>query len=64
MHDTFPGKTGNPQPNAHYLCNRLVHDGKEPDANLEALSVGDRVFCEDLVHEDTLPGHIIEWVKF
>ena len=42
---------------------RLVHEGKEPIADLDALSVRGRVFCEDLVHEDSLPGHVVEWIK-
>jgi len=41
---------------------RLVHEGKEPIADLDALSVRGRVFCEDLVHKDTLPGHVIDWI--
>jgi len=42
---------------------RLVHEGKEPIANLDMLSVRGRVFCEDLVHDDMLPGHIVDWIK-
>ena len=42
---------------------RLVHEGKEPITNLDSLSVRGRVFCEDLVQEDTLPGYIVEWVE-
>ena len=42
---------------------RLVHEGKESIANLDALSVRTRVFCEDIVHEDTLPEHIVDWVN-
>ena len=42
---------------------RLVHEGKEPSVDLDTLSVRGRVFCEDLVHDDTLPGHIVDWIK-
>ena len=42
---------------------RLVHEGKEPITNLEALSVHGRVFSEDLVQDDTLPRHIVDWIK-
>ena len=42
---------------------RLVHEGKEPIADLDTLSVRGRVFCEDLVHDDALPGHIVDWIK-
>ena len=42
---------------------RLVHEGKEPSADLDKLSVRGRVFCEDLVHEDALPGHLVDWIK-
>ncbi len=42
---------------------RLVHEGKEASADLDSLSVRGRVFCEDLVHEDALPGHVVEWIK-
>ena len=41
---------------------RLVHEGKKPIADLEALSVRGRVFCEDLVHDDALPGHVVDWI--
>ena len=42
---------------------RLVHEGKEPSADLDSLSVRGRVFCEDLVHDDALPGHVVDWIK-
>ena len=42
---------------------RLVHEGKEPSADLDKLSVRGRVFCEDLVHEDSLPEHLVDWIK-
>ena len=42
---------------------RLVHEGKEPSADLDMLSVRGRVFCEDLVHDDALPGHVVDWIK-
>ena len=42
---------------------RLVHEGKEPIANLDTLSVRGRVFCEDLVHDDALPEHVVDWIK-
>ena len=42
---------------------RLVHEGKEPGTDLDALSVRGRVFCEDLVHDDALPGQIVDWIK-
>jgi len=42
---------------------RLVHEGKEPSVDLDTLSVRGRVFSEDLVHDDTLPGHIVDWIK-
>ena len=42
---------------------RLVHEGKEPSVDLDTLSVRGRVFCEDLVHEGALPGHVIDWIK-
>ena len=42
---------------------RLVHEGKEPIADLDALSVRGRVFSEDLVQDDALPGHIIDWIQ-
>ena len=42
---------------------RLVHEGKEPSADLDTLSVRGRVFCEDLVHDDALPGHVVDWIK-
>ena len=42
---------------------RLVHEGKEPSADLDTLSVRGRVFCEDLVHDDALPEHVVDWIK-
>ena len=42
---------------------RLVHEGKEPSADLDTLSVRGRVICEDLVHDDTLPEHVVDWIK-
>ena len=42
---------------------RLVHEGKEPIADLDALSVRGRVFSEDLVQDDALPGHVVDWIK-
>ena len=42
---------------------RLVHEGKEPIADLDTLSVRGRVFCEDLVHDDALPGYVVDWIK-
>ena len=42
---------------------RLVHEGKEPIADLDALSVRGRVFSEDLIQDDELPGHVIGWIK-
>ena len=42
---------------------RLVHEGKEPSVDLDTLSVHGRVFCEDLVHEDALPEHVVDWIK-
>ena len=42
---------------------RLVHEGKEPSADLYTLSVRGRVFCEDLVLDDALPGHVVDWIK-
>jgi len=42
---------------------RLVHEGKEPSVNLDTLSVRGRVFSEDLVHDDALPGHVVDWIK-
>ena len=42
---------------------RLVHEGKEPIADLNELSVRGRVLSEDLVQDDALPGHIIDWSK-
>ena len=42
---------------------RLVHEGKEPSADLDTLSVRGRVFCEDLVHDDALPRHVVDWIK-
>ena len=42
---------------------RLVHEGKEPSTNLDTLSVRGRVFCEDLVYDDALPGHVVDWIK-
>jgi len=42
---------------------RLVHEGKEPSADLDSLSVRGRVFCEDLIHDDALPGHVVDWIK-
>ena len=42
---------------------RLAHEGKEPIADFVALSVRGRVFCEDLVHDDALAGHIVDWIK-
>ena len=42
---------------------RLVHEGKKPSADLDTLSVRGRVFCEDLVHDDALPGHVVDWIK-
>ena len=42
---------------------RLVHEGKEPSVDRDTLSVRGRVVCEDLVHDDALPGHIVDWIK-
>ena len=42
---------------------RLVHEGKEPSTDLDTLSAHGRVFCEDLVHEDALPEHVVDWIK-
>ena len=42
---------------------RLVHEGKEPSVDLDTLSVRGRVFCEDLVHDDALPEHVVDWIK-
>ena len=42
---------------------RLVHEGKEPSVDPDTLSVRGRVFCEDLVHDNSLPGHIVDWIK-
>ena len=42
---------------------RLVHEGKQPNTDTDQLSVLGRVFCEDLVHDDALPEHIIDWIK-
>ena len=42
---------------------RLVHEGKEPVVDLDMLSVRGRVFCDDLVHDDALQGHIIDWIE-
>ena len=42
---------------------RLVHEGKEPIADLDGLSVRGRVFSEDLVQDDTLLGHVVDWIK-
>ena len=42
---------------------RLVHEGKEPIADLDALSVRGRVFSEDLVQDDALPDHVVDWIK-
>ena len=42
---------------------RLVHEDKEPIADLEALSVRGRVFSEELVQDDALPCHIVDWIK-
>ena len=42
---------------------RLIHEGKEPIANLDTLSVRGRVFCENLVHDDALAGHVVDWIK-
>jgi len=42
---------------------RLVHEGKEPIADLDALSVRGRVFSEDLIQDDELPDHVIGWIK-
>ena len=42
---------------------RLVHEGKEPITDLDALSVSGRVFSEDLIHDDELQGHVVDWVK-
>ena len=42
---------------------RLVHEGKEPIADLDALSIRGRVFSEDIVQDDTLPGHVVDWIK-
>ena len=42
---------------------RLVHEGKEPIADLDALSVRGRVFSEELVQDDTLVDHVVDWIK-
>ena len=42
---------------------RLDHEGKEPITDLDALSVNGRVFSEDLVQDDALPGHVVDWIK-
>ena len=42
---------------------RLAHEGKKPIADFDTLSVRGRVFCEDLVHDDALPGHVVDWIK-
>ena len=42
---------------------RLVHEGKEPIADSDTLSVRGRVFCEDHIHDDALPGHVVDWIK-
>ena len=42
---------------------RLVHEGKEPVTNLDALSVRGRVFSEDVVQDDVLPDHVVDWIK-
>jgi hypothetical protein len=42
---------------------RLVHDGKEPNADFDTLSVRGRVFSEDLVRDDALPKHVVDWIK-
>ena len=42
---------------------RLVHEGKEPIADLDALSARGRVISEDLVQDDELPDHIVDWIK-
>ncbi len=42
---------------------RLVHEGKPPIADLDALSVRGRVFSEDLVQGDALPDHVVDWIK-
>ena len=42
---------------------RLVHEGKEPSTDSDTLAVRGRVFCEDLVHDNSLPGHIVDWIK-
>ena len=42
---------------------RLVHEGNQPNTDTDQLSVLGRVFCEDLVHDDALPEHIIDWIK-
>ena len=42
---------------------RLAHEGKEPITDLEALSVRGHVFSEDLVYDNALPAHIVDWIK-
>ena len=42
---------------------RLVHEGKKPIADLATLSVRGRVFSEDVIQDDALPDHVVDWIK-
>ena len=42
---------------------RLVHEHKEPIEDLDTLSVRGRVFSEDLIQDDALPDHVVDWIK-